>query len=112
MPTKEGKINFARIFREVLMTNFLQKKYVFNTSILLKEKEDGKLLAVSMEEQDHYYYEFSDMTKECLKMFSDDRSTTEILEMLKQKSGKATEQESIEFLEKFINDLINFQILK
>ncbi len=94
------------------MTGLLQTKYVFNSEILLKEKDDGKLLAVSMDEENHHYYEFSDMAKVCLKMFSEGRPACEILEIVKEKSEGSTEQEAIEFLEKFIRDLIKFQLLK
>lgn len=90
----------------------MEKTYVFNPEILLKEKDEGKLLAVSMDESDHNYYEFTDMTKECLKMFSKGSSTADILEMIQEKSVESTKQETADFLEKFIKDLINFGILK
>lgn len=90
----------------------MEKTYVFNPEILLKEKDEGKLLAVSMDESDHNYYEFTDMTKECLKMFSEGSFTADILKMIQEKSVQSTQMESAEFLEKFIKDLIKFGILK
>ena len=90
----------------------MEKTYVFNTEILLKEKDGGKLLAVSMDENDHNYYEFTDITKECLKMFSEGSQTSDILKMIRGKSVQATDQECEAFLEKFIRDLIKFKILR
>jgi hypothetical protein len=89
----------------------MEKAYIFNPEILLKEKDEGKLLAVSMDESDHNYYEFSDMTKDCLKMFSEGSPSNDILKMIQEKSVQSTKQESVDFLEKFIKDLISLGIL-
>ncbi|GEM_PF-4502972 len=94
------------------MSSSLQKSYLFNPEIVLKEKENSKILAVSIDENDHNYYEFTDLAKDCLKMFSEGKETADILKMVQQKAKGVSKQESIDFLTKFTQDLIQFQIIK
>ena len=93
------------------MTSPLQATYILNPDILLREEDNGILLAVSMDDNDDNFYEFNDLTKECLKMFSIGIPTADILKMLKEKAVNTTDQESVEFLEKFISDLLRLKIL-
>ena len=94
------------------MINVLQAKYSLNPDILLKEEEDGRLLAVSMDETDDNFYEFNAITKDCIKMFSLGMPTEDILKTIREKSINTTDQESVDFLEKFITDLLRLNILK
>jgi hypothetical protein len=89
----------------------LQATYILNPDILLREEENGILLAVSMNDSDDNFYEFNDLTKECLKMFSLGTPTGDILKMIKEKAVGTTDQESVEFLERFISDLLRLKII-
>lgn len=93
------------------MTSPLQATYILNPDILLREEENGILLAVSMDDNDNNFYEFNDLTKECLKMFSLGIPTEDILKMLTEKAVNTSDRESVEFLERFISDLLRLKIL-
>jgi hypothetical protein len=93
------------------MTSPLLATYILNPDILLRDEENGMLLAVSMNDSDDNFYEFTDLTKECLKMFSLGTPTGDILKKIKEKAVGTTDQESVEFLERFISDLLRLKII-